>query len=97
MQENHQVVTPTAFIMGQIRISGMAGRGFTAEARVIAKGKGQVTETKAKNESSYVLLVSPGPWKVTAEVGGVVSAPTDIDLKPGQTVEIDFWFGRRPH
>ena len=95
MQENHQVVTPTAFIMGQIRISGMAGRGFTAEARIIAKSDGQVTETTAKNESSYVLLVSPGAWKVTAEVGVVVSEPTDINLEPSQTVEIDFWFGRR--
>jgi hypothetical protein len=95
MQEKYQVVTPTAFIMGQIKISGMTGRGFTAEARVIAKGNGQVTETTTKNESTYVLLVSPGPWTVTAEVGGVVSEPTEINPEPGQTVEIDFWFGRR--
>jgi hypothetical protein len=96
MKEKYQVVTPTAFIMGQIQITGMAGRGYTAEARVIAKSSGQVTETKARNESSYVLLVSPGAWKVTAEVGGVVSEPTNVNLEPGQTVEIDFWFGRGP-
>jgi len=95
MAETYQVVTPTAFIMGQIKISGMAGRGFSAEARVIAKGNGRVTETTTKNESTYVLLVSPGPWTVTAEVGGVASEPTEISPEPGQTVEIDFWFGRR--
>ena len=82
--------------MGQVQISGMAGRGITTEARIIAKSNAQVTETKAKNEASYVLLVSPGAWKVTAEVGGVVSEPTNINLESGQTVEIDFWFGRGP-
>ncbi len=95
MPQKYQVVTPTAFIMGQIKISGMTGRGFTAEARIVAKGAGQVSEAKAKSESTYVLLVSPGPCTVTAEVGGVISAPTEIDAQPGETVEIDFWFGRR--
>ncbi|MBZ5514721.1 MAG: hypothetical protein LAN62_07730 [Acidobacteriia bacterium] len=96
MLESHHVVTPTAFIMGQINISGMSGRGFSTEVRVIAKGNGQVTETTARNESSYVLLVSPGAWTVTAQVGGVASEPQNITLDPGQTVEIHFWFGRRP-
>jgi hypothetical protein len=95
MPQKHQVVTPTAFIMGQIKISGMVGRGFTAEARVTAKGSGQVSEAKVKGESTYVLLVSPGPCTVTAEVGGVTSEPTEIDAQPGETVEIDFWFGRQ--
>lgn len=95
MPQKYQVVTPTAFVMGQIKISGMTGRGFTAEARVIAKGSGQVSEAKAKSESTYVLLVSPGPCTVTAEVGGVISEPTEIDAQPGETVEVDFWFGRR--
>ena len=94
MQESHHVVIPTAFIMGQINISGMTGRGFSAEARVIAKANGQVTETTGKNESSYVLLVSPGPWTVTAQVGGVVSEPTNITLDAEQTVEVNFIFGR---
>ena len=42
MAQSHHVVTPTAFIMGQINISGMSGRGFSTEARVIAKGKGSI-------------------------------------------------------
>jgi hypothetical protein len=95
MPQKHQVVTPTAFILGQIKISGMTGRGFTAEARIVAKGADRVTEITAKNEATYVLLVSPGPCTVTAQVGGVVSEPTEIDAQPGETVEIDFWFGRQ--
>ena len=95
MAQTHHIVTPTAFIMGQINISGMTGRGFSAEARVTAKANGQATETTAKNGSTYVLLVSPGPWTVTAQVGAVVSEPMTITLEPGQTGEIDFWFGRR--
>ena len=59
MLESHHVVTPTAFIMGQINISGMSGRGFSTEARVIAKANGQVTETTAKNVPPR--LKSEGP------------------------------------
>ena len=95
MQESHDVVTPTAFIMGQITISGMAGRGFSSEVRVAAQSNGVTTETRAKSESSYVLLVSPGEWHVTAEVGGVTSDPKRVILAPGQTLEINFCFGRR--
>ena len=95
MQESHDVVTPTAFIMGQITISGMVGRGFTSEVRVAAQSNGHTTETHAKSESTYVLLVSPGEWHVTAEVGGVTSDPKRVILPSGQTLEINFCFGRR--
>jgi len=95
MPQKYQVVTPTAFILGQIKISGMTGRGYSAEAHIVAKGNGRVTEITAKNESTYVLLISPGPCTVTAEVGGVISEPTEINPQPGETVEIDFWFGRK--
>lgn len=95
MAESHDVVTPTAFIMGQITVSGMAGRGFTSEVRVVAQSKGHVTDTRAKSESSYVLLVSPGEWHVSAEVGGVTSDPKRVILESGQTLEINFHFGRR--
>jgi hypothetical protein len=95
MPQKFQVVTPTAFVMGQIKISGMTGRGFTAETRIVAKGNGRVTEVTAKNESTYVLLVTPGPWTVTAEVGGVIAEPTEINPGPGETVELDFCFGRQ--
>jgi len=96
MPESHDVVTPTAFIMGQITVTGMGGRGFTSEVRVAAQSNGRTTDTRAKNESTYVLLVTPGEWHVTAEVGGVTSEAKRVTLDPGQTLEINFCFGRRP-
>ena len=96
MQESYDVVTPTAFIMGQITVSGMSGRGYTPEVRVVAQSSGQVTETRIKCESTYVLLVAPGEWAVTAEVGGVASESKSVSLVSGQTLEINFHFGRRP-
>jgi len=95
MPESHDVVTPTAFIMGQITISGMGGRGYASEVRVVAQSKGRSTDTLAKSESTYVLLVSPGEWHVTAEVGGVTSEAKRVNLASGQTMEINFHFGRR--
>ena len=95
MAESHDVVTPTAFIMGQITISGMTGRGYTSEVRVIAQSNGHSTETRGKSESTYVLLVSPGEWVVTADVGGVASEPKRVTLEAGQTLVINFTFGRR--
>ncbi len=94
MAQTHNIVTPTAFIMGQATVSGLKGRGYAPAVRVIAKANGQVTETTAKSESTYVLLVSPGEWTVTAEVGGVASEPTNITLEAEQTVEVNFTFGR---
>ncbi|MBI4166930.1 MAG: hypothetical protein HY508_14480 [Acidobacteria bacterium] len=95
MQESHNVVTPTAFIMGQITVSGMTGRGYTSEVRVVAQSNGHMTDTRSKSESTYVLLVSPGEWVVTAEVGGVTSEPKLVSLVSGQTMEINFTFGKR--
>lgn len=97
MGESHDIVTPTAFIMGQITISGMTGRGFTSDVRVIAQSDGHITDTRSKNESSYVLLVSPGEWVITAEVGGVASEPKRVTLESGQTLVMNFVFGRRPY
>ena len=94
MAQTHNIVTPTAFIMGQVTVSGLKGRGYAPDVRVIAKANGHVTETTAKSESTYVLLVSPGEWTVTAEVGGVVSEPTNITLEAEQTLEVNFTFGR---
>ena len=96
MPESHDVVTPTAFIMGQIHVSGMTGRGYTPEVRVVAKSNGQQTEIRAKSESTYVLMVSPGEWIVTAESGAVASEPKKVCLESGQTLEINFRFGRIP-
>jgi hypothetical protein len=95
MEQTFDVVTPTAFIMGQISISGMVGRGNSLEARVIAQAEGQIVDTVAKSGSTYMLLVTPGPWTVSAEVGAVVSKPTTVSLQPGETAEVNFWFGRR--
>ena len=95
MQESHEVVTPTAFIMGQVSVSGMTGRGYTTEVRIVAQSNGHITDTRSKSESTYVLLVSPGEWVVTAEVGGVASEPKLVSLVSGQTMEINFTFGRR--
>ena len=95
MAEKHEVFTPTAFIMGQITVMGMTGRNFAPDVRIIAQTNGHTTDTTAKNESSYVLLVAPGEWTVSAEVGGVISEPKKVSLESGQTVEINFSFGRR--
>ena len=94
MAQTHNIVTPTAFIMGQVTVSGLRGRGYAPAVRIIAKANGHVTETTAKSEATYVLLVSPGEWTVAAEVGGVVSEPTNITLDAEQTVEVNFIFGR---
>jgi len=96
MQETHDVHTQTAFIMGQIMVTGMTGRGYEPEVRVVAQCNGHSTDTRGKSESSYVLLVSPGEWYVTAEAGGVISEPKRVTLASGQTMEINFHFGRRP-
>ena len=96
MQETHDVHTQTAFIMGQIMVTGMTGRGYEPEVRVVAQCNGHSTDTRGKSESTYVLLVSPGEWYVTAEVGGVTSEPKRVTLASGQTMEINFHFGRRP-
>lgn len=95
MPEDHDIITPTAFIMGQITISGMTGRGYTSEVRIIAQSNGHSTETRSKSGSTYVLLVSPGEWMVKAEVGGVASEPRRVTLESGQTLEVNFVFGRR--
>ena len=95
MPQNHEVFTPTAFIMGQITVMGMTGRSYAPDVRIIAQTNGHTTDTTAKNESSYVLLVAPGEWTVSAEVGGVISEPMKVSLESGQTVEINFSFGRR--
>ena len=96
MQETHDVQTHTAFIMGQITVTGMTGRGYTPDVRVVAQCNGHSTDTHGKPESTYVLLVSPGEWYVTAEVGGVTSEPKRVTLASGQTLEINFHFGKRP-
>ena len=95
MGQSHEVATPTAFIMGHITVSGLKGRNLSPEVRVVAEANGRVAEAKAKNESSYVLLLAPGEWKVTAEVGGVVSQPINVSLHTGETAEVNFSFGRR--
>jgi len=95
VSQSHEVVTPTAFIMGQITVTGMTGRNYAPDVRIIAQTNGHITDTTAKNESSYVLLVAPGHWTVSAEVGGVVSEPQKVSLEPGETVEVNFHFGRR--
>ena len=95
MSDTHDVVTPTAFIMGQITVTGMTGRSFAPDVRIIAQTNGHITDTTAKNESSYVLLVAPGEWSVTAEVGGVTSEPQKVSLESGESAEINFCFGRR--
>lgn len=95
MAEGHDIITPTAFIMGQITISGMTGRGYTSEVRITAQSNGRSTETRSKSESTYVLLVSPGEWLVTADVGGVASEPRRVTLESGQTLVMNFVFGRR--
>ena len=96
MQESHDVVTQTAFIMGQITVTGMTGRGYTPEARVIAQSNGRSTEARGKSESTYVLLVSPGDWLVSAEVGCVTSESRQVTVVSGQTLELNFHFGKRP-
>ena len=96
MQETHDVHTHTAFIMGQITVTGMTGRGYAPDVRVVAQCNGHSTDTRGKPESTYVLLVSPGEWHVTAEVGGVTSEPKRVTLASGQTLEINFHFGKRP-
>ncbi len=95
MGQSHEVVTHTAFIMGHVVVSGLKGRNYSPEICILAKANDRVVETKAKNETSYVLLLAPGEWAVTAEVGGVVSQPINVSLHPGETAEIDFCFGRR--
>jgi sarcosine oxidase gamma subunit len=95
MQESHDVLTQTAFIMGKIMVTGMTGRGYSPEVRIAAQGDGRSTEVRAKSEATYVLLVSPGEWSVVAEVGGVASEPKRIALVGGQTIEINFHFGRQ--
>ncbi len=82
--------------MGQISVTGMTGRGYTPEVRVIAQSNGRSTEVRAKSESTYVLLVSPGDWFVSAEVGCVVSETKQVSVVSGQTLELNFHFGKRP-
>jgi sarcosine oxidase gamma subunit len=95
MAQSYEIFTPTAFIVGQIIVTGMTGRSFAPDVRIIAQTTGHITDTTVKNESSYVLLVAPGEWTVTAEVGGVISEPKKVSLESGQSVEINFFFGRR--
>jgi hypothetical protein len=82
--------------MGQITVTGMVGRGYTPDVRVIAQANGRSTEVYAKPESTYVLLVSPGEWLVSAEVGCVASDGRRVTVVSGQTLELNFHFGKRP-
>lgn len=95
MGQSHEVVTHTAFVLGHILVSGLRGRNYAPQIRIVAKADGRVVETTAKNESSYVLLLAPGEWTLTGEVGGVVSQPMKVTLHPGETAEVNFSFGRR--
>ena len=92
---SHDIVTPTAFIMGQVTVSGLRGRGFVPEIRIVAQGQDRTTEIRVKTDSHYLLLVSPGEWTVSAEAGGVVSEPRKIVAEPAKTVEVNFLFGRQ--
>jgi hypothetical protein len=97
MRQKHEVKTEAAYITGLVKVGGLQDRVQPPDATIIAKYEERVTSDTVpcgKAARPYFLVVFPGECRLTAEVGGVISDTQVIKLEPGETAEIDFYFGK---
>jgi hypothetical protein len=94
-----EIRTPIGIISGTVCILGLPTHGSGADAKVIAERGNETAEVTNHISNSttpwnYSLVVSPGKWKVRAEVLPVVSESREIEVSDGGSVTVNFVFGR---
>jgi hypothetical protein len=94
--------TPIGFVRGKVKALGLPHEFKAPEIIVRADRssheKDEVVEAVHLKSTAlgelYDLLVPPGKWVITAWFGSVKSAGRAVTVSEGETVTVDFAFGK---
>ena len=94
---NEQINIQAAYIHGHVGFAGLDRDVTPPHVEIVATQDRDMVNTSVPGipgeASRYCLVVKPGPWNITAKCGPLESKPKQINLNPGQSLEVDFVFG----
>lgn len=100
MPEKREVVIPTGFIAVLIEIENTVKPhrlALVPSNVALFSGKGALINViPVRIGLQQVITVRPGKYMVTGTLGQLESKQVSIEVKPGQTEEIVFHFGKGP-
>jgi len=95
-----KVVTPTGFIDVKIELDPSIPLGaltFTRSSiRIWSTEPYYFSETTIPVGDSQSIPLRPGKYEVEANLGGVVSGKTEVEIVAGQVAKVKFFFGKEP-